>query len=116
MFCFPRTNNRVKHLKIYSFLKEAEERFYFSSSKHFNSIEELIAYYQKNNLREIFNDLDDYTILKWPYKQLITIAIKDFEPKEANHLRIKKNYEVIVIGQEGYRVDWWKGRCMNEVS
>lgn len=93
-----------------------EEKYYLSYSKYFNSIEELVENYQKNSLRENFERLEDHTKLEWPYKQLRTIALRDFEPQDSKHLRLKENCEVIVIGKEGYRDGWWKGKCEYGVS
>ncbi|KAF5293253.1 hypothetical protein FQA39_LY13652 [Lamprigera yunnana] len=111
-----KTDNTVKHMKICCDLIGSEEKYYLSSSKYFNSIEELIENYQHSSLKENFERLEEHTKLEWPYRQLRTIACRDFDPQDSEHISLHEGLEVIVLCQEGYRSGWWKGRSDNQVG
>lgn len=64
----------------------------------------------------IFNRLEEHTKLEWPYRQKRAVAMRDFEPQDPDHIAFRQGQEVIVIGQEGYREGWWRGKCDNQVS
>ncbi|KAK4883494.1 hypothetical protein RN001_006813 [Aquatica leii] len=111
-----KTDNTVKHMKICCDVTGSEEKYYLSLSKYFNSIEELIENYQHSSLKENFERLEEHTKLEWPYRQLRTIACRDFDPQDPEHLPFHEGQEVIVLCQEGYRSGWWKGRANNQVG
>lgn len=61
--------------------------------------------------------LSDDTKLIWPYKQLLAIAVRNFQPQDYPQIPLREGLKVIVIGKEGYREGWWKGRTdLNNVS
>lgn len=60
--------------------------------------------------------LEENTKLEWPYRQLIAIVLKDFEPQDRSHLRLKEGDQIIIIDKEGYRDGWWKAKSKNRVS
>ncbi|KAJ3641351.1 hypothetical protein Zmor_027862 [Zophobas morio] len=104
-----KTNDTVKHMKICN-TDEQERKYYLSLSKFFSNIEELVLNYQINSLRENFEKLEENTKLLWPYRQLLATAIRSFDPTDHCHLPLKEGQTVYVIGKEGYREGWWKGR------
>ncbi|KAH0815595.1 hypothetical protein GEV33_007197 [Tenebrio molitor] len=89
---------------------EQERKYYLSLSKFFSNIEELVLNYQINSLRENFERLEENTKLLWPYRQLLATVVRNFEPTDHCHLQLKEGQTVYVIGKEGYREGWWKGR------
>ncbi|XP_045469338.1 protein vav isoform X2 [Harmonia axyridis] len=112
-----KTDDSVKHMKICSGTDTGEKKYYLSWSKFFNSIEELIVNYQIFSLKENFERLSDDTKLIWPYKQLLAIAIRNFQPQDYPQIPLREGLKVIVIGKEGYREGWWKGRTdLNNVG
>ncbi|KAF5302731.1 hypothetical protein FQR65_LT08473 [Abscondita terminalis] len=111
-----KTDNTVKHMKICCNVTGSEEKYYLSLSKYFNSIEELIENYQHSSLKENFERLEEHTKLEWPYRQLRTIACRDFDPQDPEHLPFQEGQEIIVLCQEGYRNGWWKGKSNNQVG
>ncbi|XP_015839689.1 protein vav isoform X1 [Tribolium castaneum] len=104
-----KTNDTVKHMKICS-TGEHEGKYYLSLSKFFSNIEELVLNYQTNSLKENFERLEENTKLLWPYRQLLATVIRNFEPTEICHLPLREGQIIYVIGKEGYREGWWKGR------
>ncbi|XP_044262006.1 protein vav isoform X2 [Tribolium madens] len=104
-----KTNDTVKHMKICN-TGEHEGKYYLSLSKFFNNIEELVLNYQTNSLRENFERLEENTKLLWPYRQLLATVIRNFEPTDICQLQLREGQIIYVIGKEGYREGWWKGR------
>lgn len=87
-----------------------EKKYYFSESKFFNNIEELVLNYQTNSLQENFENLEGNAKLLLPYRQIQAVAVRDLEPTDEYQLRLEVGWQVIIIGREGYREGWWKGR------
>lgn len=52
---FFRTENRVKHMKVYKKDIESVAHYYLSESRFFKSIVELIGYYEQTSLSENFS-------------------------------------------------------------
>lgn len=60
--------------------------------------------------------LEEDTKLEWPYRQMRVEALRDFNAQDAEQLPFHREQIFVVIGQEGYREGWWKGRYENHVS
>jgi guanine nucleotide exchange factor VAV len=56
-------NNKVMHMRVYV---AKDNQLYLSQNRYFNSLVELISWYEKNSLIESFNMLD--ACLQYPYK------------------------------------------------
>ncbi|KAL3276931.1 hypothetical protein HHI36_012296 [Cryptolaemus montrouzieri] len=112
-----KTEDTVKHMKICSKTDTGEKKFFLSWSKFFNSIEELVVNYQIYSLRENFERLGENTKLLWPFKQIYAIAIRNFQPQEYQQVSLREGLRVILLGKEGYRDGWWKGKTdLNEIG
>lgn len=94
-------------------LPNNERKYYLSQCRFFSNIDELVLYYQENSLKENFERLDENTKLLWPYKQLEAIAEHTFESNNQQELSFHEGDIVIIVGKEGYRDNWWKGRTIH---
>lgn len=121
-------------MKICSGTDTGEKKYYLSWSKFFNNIEELIVNYQifslkenferwnysrflLKNIRRVIFRLSENTRLLWPYKQIYAVAIRNFQPQDYSQISLREGLKLIIIGKEGYREGWWKGRIdLNNVS
>uniref|UniRef100_A0A6G1SF83 Protein vav n=1 Tax=Aceria tosichella TaxID=561515 RepID=A0A6G1SF83_9ACAR len=56
-------NNKVMHMRVYV---AKDNQLYLSQNRYFNSLVELVSWYEKNSLIESFNMLD--ACLQYPYK------------------------------------------------
>ncbi|KAJ8931541.1 hypothetical protein NQ314_015530 [Rhamnusium bicolor] len=78
-----------------------------------NSIEELVLNYQNYSLKENFEKLEENTKLLWPYRQLRALVLRNYEAKDLYQLSLMEGEAIIIIGKEGYKEGWWKGRTVN---
>lgn len=46
----------------------------------------------------------------WPYRQLLATVVRNFDPTDNCHLQLREGQLIYVIGKEGYKEGWWKGR------
>nr|CAD7403710.1 unnamed protein product [Timema cristinae] len=109
-----KTDDRVKHMKVYERTMEGVPHYYLSESRFFRSITDLIGCYEHSSLGENFVGLD--VTLKWPFRRIIAIAEFDFNPSESNQLPLRKGCQVIVLSKEGDYKGWWKGKAQDRVS
>ncbi|PNF32490.1 Protein vav [Cryptotermes secundus] len=109
-----KTDDRVKHMKVYEKHMGGVPQYYLSESRFFKSIMELIAYYEQASLSENFVGLD--VKLKWPFSQIIAVAEFDFNPAENNQLPLRKGCQVTVLSKDGVYNGWWKGKIQDRVG
>ncbi|XP_021933195.1 protein vav isoform X2 [Zootermopsis nevadensis] len=109
-----KTDDRVKHMKVYEKHMEGVPHYYLSESRFFKSIMELITCYEHASLSENFVGLD--VKLKWPFRRIIAVAEFDFNPAENNQLPLKKGCQVTVLSKEGDYKGWWKGKIQDRVG
>ncbi|XP_069695874.1 protein vav isoform X2 [Periplaneta americana] len=109
-----KTDDRVKHMKVYEKDMEGVPHYYLSESRYFKSIVELITCYEHASLSENFVGLD--VKLKWPFRRIIAIAEFDFSPAEVNQLPLKKGCHVTILSKEGDFKGWWKGKIQDRVG
>lgn len=60
--------------------------------------------------------LEEDTMLEWPYRKMRVEALRDFSAQDTDQLPFHREQIFIVIGQEGYRQGWWRGRYNSQVS
>ncbi len=85
----------------------AAKLYYFSETRKFASVVELVAWYSRNSLRESFSGLD--TTLQFPIKELSLVQAKyDFSPadEDINMLPLRPGDIVTVIDKTAQ--GWWK--------
>ncbi|XP_076259235.1 protein vav-like isoform X2 [Rhynchophorus ferrugineus] len=116
-----KTDGSVKHMKICSRIEGQgdSKKYYLSVSKFFSSVEELILNYQTCSLKEIFASfrLGEDAMLLYPYHQLKAVVLRDHNAQDRCQLSIQEGQVLHVIGKDGYRDGWWKGRTLdNEVG
>jgi len=109
-----KTDDRVKHMKVYEKHMDGVKHYYLSEARFFKSIMELITCYEHASLSENFVGLD--VKLKWPFRRIIAIAEFDFNPAESNQLPLKKGCQVTVLSKEGDYKGWWKGKIQDRVG
>ncbi|XP_030764508.1 protein vav-like isoform X1 [Sitophilus oryzae] len=110
-----KTDNTVKHMKICSTNDGLgdSKKYYLSQSKFFSSIDELILNYQNCSLKENFDKLGDNAMLLYPYHQLKAVVLRNHTAQDRTQLNIQEGQVIHIIGKEGYRDGWWKGRTRN---
>ncbi|KAG4079230.1 hypothetical protein HA402_006953 [Bradysia odoriphaga] len=110
-----KTDDRViKHMKINQKREGDSVCYYLSSRRSFKTIVELVSFYERNDLGENFAGLNQ--TLQWPFKEVLSKALYDFNPKELNQLPLRKDCIVLVIGKEGDSKGWWRGKAMERVG
>ncbi|XP_026480892.1 protein vav-like [Ctenocephalides felis] len=109
-----KTDDKVKHMKVYKKQVELVPQYYLSESRYFKSIVDLIAYYERTSLGENYVGLD--VSLQWPFHQILAIAEYNFEPDETNQLPLVKGCEVLILSKEGDERGWWRGKVMDRVG
>lgn len=110
-----RTDSRViKHMKIFQKREPDHVTYHLSTLRNFKTIIELVSFYERNDLGENFQGLNQ--TLQWPFREVIAVALYDFVPKEPNQLPLKEGCQVIVIGKEGDSKGWWRGKTLERVS
>ncbi|XP_049846897.1 protein vav isoform X1 [Schistocerca gregaria] len=109
-----KTDDKVKHMKVYEKITENGKQYFLSESRFFKSIVELITCYETSSLVENFSGLD--VCLMWPYRRIIAVAEYDYNPTEQNQLPLKRGCQVIVLSKEGDFRGWWKGKVHDKVG
>lgn len=109
-----KTDDKVKHMKVYEREMDGVSHFYLSESRFFRSLVELISCYEHTSLGENFIGLN--VRLKWPFRRIVAVAEFDFNPVEANQLPLKQGCQVIVLSKEGDHKGWWKGKVHDRVG
>lgn len=109
-----KTDQMVKHMKVYEKEMEGVYQYYLSHTRYFRSIVELICFYERTSLIENFIGLN--VRLQWPFRRIIAVAEFDFCPTEANQLPLKQGCQVIVLSKEGEQKGWWKGKIDQRIG
>lgn len=109
-----KTDDKVKHMKVYGKQMDGSLQFYLSESRFFKSIVELINCYEQSSLGENFVGLDE--TLKLPYRQVVAVAEYDFLSSEPGHLPLRKGCHVLILGKEKDASGWWKGKVQDKIG
>ncbi|CAJ0922794.1 unnamed protein product [Ranitomeya imitator] len=113
-------NDEVKHIKVV----EKDSWIHITEAKKFESLLELVEYYQTHSLKESFKQLD--TTLKYPYKLQKTrssprspvftprpvgtaIARYNFAARDMRELSLREGDVVKIYSRIGGDQGWWKG-------
>ncbi|KAB7495038.1 GRB2-related adapter protein [Armadillidium nasatum] len=97
--------NEVKHMRVHR--QQQKGYFYFSDTRYFPSIVELINFYRQFKLSECFQGLD--RTLKKPLYDTATVLFP-YQANGHNQLKLREGQRVIVVSREGESMGWWKGR------
>lgn len=54
--------------------------------------------------------------MSWPFREVEALALYNFNPKEPNQLPLREGDQVLIIGKEGDKKGWWRGRAMERVN
>ncbi|XP_050296677.1 protein vav isoform X2 [Anthonomus grandis grandis] len=105
-----KADGEMKHMRIMSKNDGCGDvkKYYLSEARFFNSIEEMIVHYENYSLKENFARLDQR--LLYPFYQLKAVVLKNHDAQDRNQLTVKEGWVLSVIGKDGYREGWWKGR------
>ncbi|KAK6640827.1 hypothetical protein RUM44_012524 [Polyplax serrata] len=80
-----KTNEKVKHMKVYEEYVEGTSSYYLSLSRFFKSIIELVTYYQHVSLEENFVGLD--VKFQWPFRRNSVVANElEFSSTDPNQM------------------------------
>ncbi|XP_039288077.1 protein vav isoform X1 [Nilaparvata lugens] len=109
-----KTDDKVKHMKVYEKEMDGVPQFYLSESRFFHSLVDLVSCYEHTSLGENFIGLN--VRLQWPFRRIVAIAEFDFNPSEGNQLPLKQGCQVIVLSKEGDHKGWWKGKIHDRVG
>nr|XP_018902784.1 PREDICTED: protein vav isoform X1 [Bemisia tabaci] len=109
-----KSDNKVKHMKVYEREVDGTVEYYLSESRFFRSLVDLISCYEHTSLGENFIGLN--VQLQWPFKRIVAVAEFDFNPVEPNLLPLKQGCQVIVLSKEGDHKGWWKGKVQDRVG
>lgn len=64
----------------------------------------------------MFGRLEEDTKLEWPYKQILAVSKRVFNPQESNQLYLQVGDQITILDLSGYREGWWKGKIGSGVS
>lgn len=53
-FSILRTDNSVKHMKIYQKIEDGQTHYFLSTRRYFRTVVELVSFYERNDLGENF--------------------------------------------------------------
>ncbi|XP_077161134.1 guanine nucleotide exchange factor VAV2 isoform X5 [Paroedura picta] len=116
-------NDEVKHIKVV----EKDNWIHITEAKKFESLLELVEYYQTHSLKESFKQLD--TTLKYPYKSRerstsrtltrspvftpravgTAVARYNFAARDMRELSLREGDIVKIYSRIGGDQGWWKG-------
>lgn len=119
-------DSQVKHMRIcYD-----NNQFYLSESKMFQSIVELVSWYETHSLSESFQGLDISLLV--PYKNVVqpmtngtsppaeptgkAIALHNFRPTADSMLELVKGDIVTILSKAGEEKGWWKGQIDSRIG
>ncbi|KAH0615469.1 hypothetical protein JD844_004758 [Phrynosoma platyrhinos] len=122
-------NEEVKHIKVV----EKDNWIHITEAKKFESLLELVEYYQTHSLKESFKQLD--TTLKYPYKSRerstsrtltrspvftprvigTAIARYNFAARDMRELSLREGDVVKIYSRIGGDQGWWKGETNGKV-
>uniref|UniRef100_A0A8C6P2S3 Vav guanine nucleotide exchange factor 2 n=1 Tax=Nothobranchius furzeri TaxID=105023 RepID=A0A8C6P2S3_NOTFU len=120
-------NDEVKHIKVV----EKDSWIHITEAKKFESLLELVEYYQSHSLKESFKSLD--TTLRYPYKsrerslsrastlftpRVVSTAIAryNFAARDMRELSLREGEIVKIYSKIGGDQGWWKGEANGRVS
>uniref|UniRef100_A0A667J4Z8 Vav guanine nucleotide exchange factor 2 n=1 Tax=Lynx canadensis TaxID=61383 RepID=A0A667J4Z8_LYNCA len=123
-------NDEVKHIKVV----EKDSWIHITEAKKFESLLELVEYYQCHSLKESFKQLD--TTLKYPYKSReraasrassrspvftprvigTAVARYNFAARDMRELSLREGDLVKIYSRIGGDQGWWKGEANGRVS
>ncbi|XP_059153597.1 guanine nucleotide exchange factor VAV3-like isoform X3 [Physella acuta] len=104
--------NAVRHIKVN---RTADGQFYLAELRYFSSVQELVDFYQNNELSDSFPDV--CTTLKYPYKRVANgprvlgyaVAIYDYAATSTTQVTLKVNDRIAILSKTGQDKGWWKG-------
>uniref|UniRef100_A0A8C9XSB5 Vav guanine nucleotide exchange factor 2 n=1 Tax=Sander lucioperca TaxID=283035 RepID=A0A8C9XSB5_SANLU len=114
-------NDEVKHIKVI----EKDSWIHITEAKKFESLLELVEYYQAHSLKESFKLLD--TTLRYPYKsrersltrastRSPAVARYNFAARDMRELSLREGDIVKIYSKIGGDQGWWKGEANGRVS
>uniref|UniRef100_A0A8C5BAQ0 Vav 2 guanine nucleotide exchange factor n=1 Tax=Gadus morhua TaxID=8049 RepID=A0A8C5BAQ0_GADMO len=123
-------NDEVKHIKVI----EKDSWIHITEAKKFESLLELVEYYQAHSLKESFKLLD--TTLRYPYKskersltrtstrspvftpRVVNTAVAryNFAARDMRELSLREGDIVKIYSKIGGDQGWWKGEANGRVS
>ncbi|XP_018087339.1 vav guanine nucleotide exchange factor 2 S homeolog isoform X5 [Xenopus laevis] len=123
-------NDEVKHIKVV----EKNNWIHITEAKKFESLLELVEYYQMHSLKESFKQLD--TTLKYPYKSRTgrscsssprgpvftprpigtAIARYNFAARDMRELSLREGDVVKIYSRIGGDQGWWKGETNGRIG
>ncbi|XP_072422227.1 guanine nucleotide exchange factor VAV2 isoform X3 [Chiloscyllium punctatum] len=125
-----RFNDEVKHIKVV----EKDNWIHITEAKKFESLLELVEYYQTHSLKESFKQLD--TALRFPYKQRdkavqrsnsrtsvfnprpigMATARYNFAARDMRELSLQEGDTVKIFNKIGGDQGWWKGEANGKIG
>ncbi|GFR78231.1 proto-oncogene vav-like isoform X6 [Elysia marginata] len=107
-----RYDNAVRHIKVN---RNSDGRFYLAEIRYFNSVQELVDFYQVNQLADSFPDVK--TTLLYPYKKVMrdprimgyATAIYDYAATSTSQVTLQGLDRVAIHSKTGQDKGWWKG-------
>ncbi|XP_039738854.1 guanine nucleotide exchange factor VAV2 isoform X2 [Pteropus medius] len=123
-------NDEVKHIKVV----EKDSWIHITEAKKFESLLELVEYYQCHSLKESFKQLD--TTLKYPYKSRERTASKasgrspvltprvvgtavaryNFAARDMRELSLREGDVVKIYSRMGGDRGWWRGETNGRIG
>lgn len=112
-------NGLVKHMRI---CITPNHQFYLSESKYFDSVVELVKWYEERSLAESFSGLN--LTLTIPYKQALNnfepigyaIAIYSFTGNSSEYLSLRKGDRIAILSKAAEEKGWWKGQIDKRIG
>uniref|UniRef100_A0A8C7UD89 Vav 2 guanine nucleotide exchange factor n=1 Tax=Oncorhynchus mykiss TaxID=8022 RepID=A0A8C7UD89_ONCMY len=121
-------NEEVKHIKVI----EKDSWIHITEAKKFESLLELVEYYQSHSLKESFKLLD--TTLRYPYKskergpasrastlftpRVVSTAVAryNFAARDMRELSLREGDIVKIYSKIGGDQGWWKGEANDRIG
>uniref|UniRef100_A0A8C1J6S2 Vav 2 guanine nucleotide exchange factor n=1 Tax=Cyprinus carpio TaxID=7962 RepID=A0A8C1J6S2_CYPCA len=119
-------NDEVKHIKVI----EKDNWIHITEAKKFESLLELVEYYQNHSLKESFKLLD--TTLRYPYKSkerlssrtntrspgkhFTAVARYNFAARDMRELSLREGDIVKIYSKIGGDQGWWKGEANGRIG
>uniref|UniRef100_A0A8B9LRR7 Vav 2 guanine nucleotide exchange factor n=1 Tax=Astyanax mexicanus TaxID=7994 RepID=A0A8B9LRR7_ASTMX len=116
-------NDEVKHIKVI----EKDNWIHITEAKKFESLLELVEYYQSHSLKESFKLLD--TTLRYPYKsrersnslftpRVVSTAVAryNFAARDMRELSLREGDIVKIYSKIGGDQGWWKGEANGRIG
>uniref|UniRef100_A0A3B5QLC3 Vav guanine nucleotide exchange factor 2 n=1 Tax=Xiphophorus maculatus TaxID=8083 RepID=A0A3B5QLC3_XIPMA len=123
-------NDEVKHIKVI----EKDNWIHITEAKKFESLLELVEYYQSHSLKESFKLLD--TTLRYPYKsrersltrastrspvftpRVVSTAVAryNFAARDMRELSLREGDVVKIYSKIGGDQGWWKGEANGRIG